>query len=117
MNRDDQKYKIYLDQFCRDLDTIDSRAVRQKDMSDWLTKNGKKLDLKNLTRDLVQNNMNQFSFLLKRDESFAGQRKIERIYSKNEIRNLVCQNLIPLYQNDTIINAVTDYLYSIHVTD
>ncbi len=44
-------------------------------------------------------------------------RKIERIYSKQEIRNIVCTNLIKEYQNTQIIDAVTNYLYSLHVQE
>ncbi|EKD50987.1 MAG: hypothetical protein ACD_62C00375G0002 [uncultured bacterium] len=43
-------------------------------------------------------------------------RKIERIYSKGEIRELVCRHLIPAYQHEYIIQAVTNYLYTIHVS-
>lgn len=73
------------------------------------------VDLKKLTADLLKNNTRQFSFLINSEMSNATHR-IERIYSRTEIRNLVCANLISLYQHDNIIDAVTDYLYGIHVS-
>jgi hypothetical protein len=43
-------------------------------------------------------------------------RKVERIYSRREIKELVKENLITEYQLDSIIDAVSDILYKWHVS-
>ena len=100
MGLDEKKYKACLDQFKRDLEDLDYEGSMP-------------LDLKSLARNLVENNLSEFSFLFsKRPET--QKRKIERIYSRNEIRHLVCGHLISQYQHDQIIDAVTDFLYGMH---
>ncbi len=55
-------------------------------------------------------------FLNQENETGDHNRVIERIYSRQEIRTRVASKLIPLFQKDEIIDAVTDVLYRIHVT-
>lgn len=74
-----------------------------------------RINLKNLTRDLIEGNSGKFSFLIN-SRPHGSPRKIERVYSRDEIRKLVQGNLIATYQHENIIDAVTDYLYGIHVT-
>lgn len=74
------------------------------------------VNFKNLIQDLVESNSQQFSFMISSRSDSINQRKIERIYSKNEIRQMVSQNLIDEYQHQNIIDAVTEYLYGIHIS-
>ena len=78
---------------------------------------GKSFDLKGITQALVQNNFSQFGGMFTAMAHRAGlKRKVERIYSRREIRELVKENLIPEYQLDSIIDAVSDILYKWHVS-
>lgn len=98
-----------LDKFVSDLEKVQVH-IKEKEF------NSNNINLKNLTKDMVQSNINQFSFVLSSRASGINDQKIERIYSKNEIREMVCANLIPEYQHEIIINAVTEYIYGIHVS-
>jgi Zn-dependent M32 family carboxypeptidase len=69
-----------------------------------------------LAKELVQQNTNKFSTLFSIYEDGVTKRRVERIYSRQEIRKLVQDNLISEYQNDSIIDAVTEYLYGVHVS-
>lgn len=73
------------------------------------------VNFKNLARDLLDNNIKQFAFLFSSDKEDLNQRRVERVYSKNEIRDMVTKNLIAEYHHEQIIDAVTDYLYSMHM--
>lgn len=78
---------------------------------------GKSFDLKSITQALVQDNFNQFGGMFTAMAHRADQkRKVERIYSRREIKELVKENLIPEYQLDSIIDAVSDILYKWHVS-
>lgn len=78
---------------------------------------GKSFDLKSITRSLVKDNFNQFGGMFTAMAHRADQkRKVERIYSRREVKELVKENLIPEYQLDTIIDAVSDILYKWHVS-
>jgi hypothetical protein len=58
----------------------------------------------------------QLKGLMFAEQSTTQHRRIERIYSKQEIKNIVIENLILEYQHEYIIEAVTEYLYSLHVS-
>ncbi|MBU0506241.1 hypothetical protein KJ708_09630, partial [bacterium] len=58
----------------------------------------------------------QLKGLMFAEQSTIQQRTIERIYSRQEIKKIVIENLILEYQHDYIIEAVTEYLYSLHVS-
>jgi len=104
-----------LDQFVEDLEKVHINIKEQEVWRD-VKKSGKtNPNLKALTKNLVENNLSKFSFILSSHTTVMNQRNIERIYSKNEIRQMVCEYLIPEYQHDMIINAVTEYIYGIHV--
>lgn len=77
----------------------------------------KKPDIKAITQQLIRSNVPKFSFVVSGGSRQVGRlRKIEHVYSKNEIKELVREHLIAEYQQERIIEAVTDYLYGIHVS-
>lgn len=102
MRQDPKQEDSYLKKFVRDLENLN------------LDPQGLDVNLKSITQNLVKDNLASFTFVIA-GPSHLNERKIERIYSKNEIKKLVCTHLISEYQNDTIINAVTEYLYGVHV--
>jgi|APSaa5957512576_1039674.scaffolds.fasta_scaffold51743_2 hypothetical protein len=73
-------------------------------------------DLKGITKDLLDNKRDFFTSVISHDAIVQDGKKIGRVYSRQEIRNLVKHHLIPQYQHESIINAVTDYLYRIHAS-
>lgn len=73
--------------------------------------------LRMLARDLIENNERQFAFLKPQHTERRNDRKIERVYSKNEIRHMVESNLIAAYQREDIISGVTEYFYKLHMTN
>ena len=91
-----------LQKFVKDLENVN------------LSQLGVDANLKRITRNLVQENPQTFSFVIA-GPSRLNERKVERIYSKGEIKRLVCEHLIHEYQNEPIINAVTEYLYGVHI--
>lgn len=98
--------------FVRDLDRLDVRIDPTRFQS--VGQQSVPLNFKKITQDLVESHFQEFSFVIS-GPNFFHARKIERIYSKNEIRQMVCDHLIGEYQLQPIIDAVTDYLYGIHV--
>lgn len=73
---------------------------------------GASIDLPQLARELVSNNIRQFAGLFGQ-VAFERNKKIKRVYSKEEIRKIVLGCLIEEYQIPDIINAVTDYLFDL----
>ena len=113
MDKRDKKVGLNLDKFDQSLDKI-KVEIKENELASGL--NRQSVNLKALTKDLVESNLNKFSFIFSPRVYSLNQRKIERIYSKKEIRQLVCDHLIPEYQHEQIINAVTEYIYGVHVS-
>jgi len=106
---------IKLDRFLENLDRI-KVDFKESEVDKQCSKAKKSLgSVKTLTGHLVQDNYSLFTDVLPPEITGKKSKAIERVYSKNEIRELVCQCLIPEFQNEDIINAVTDYLYGVHV--
>ncbi|MBF0105112.1 MAG: hypothetical protein HQM16_07265 [Deltaproteobacteria bacterium] len=106
--------KSGLDRFINGLEKVNIKITEKEVWAGVDTK--KQKSLKTLAKNVVESDIKQFSFILNPAENHTEKRKIERIYSKNEIRKMVCEHLIRDYQHEKIINAVTDYIYGIHVS-
>lgn len=103
------------DRFLKDLES-DLGRVRLSELFSFDQSGNTNVNYKMLAKELVQQNTNKFSTLFSVYENGVTKRRIERIYSRKEIRKLVEENLISEYQNDSIIDAVTEYLYGVHVS-
>ncbi|MCP5464225.1 MAG: hypothetical protein H7A33_04280 [Deltaproteobacteria bacterium] len=73
------------------------------------------LPVRDLVATLVEDNPKRFQKILGPEELTEAPHHMEAVYSRKEIRQIVEENLISAYQNDEIIEAVTDYLYHKHV--
>ena len=71
--------------------------------------------LKSIANNIQNGKLLKYPSLYKTSSNQPLNRTVEHVYSKNEIRMLVEQNLIDEFQHPSIIEAVTDYFYKLHM--
>lgn len=103
-----------LDRFLKDLED-NAESARVQELFSIDKSGNTNVNYRHVARDLVKTNTQKFSTLFSVYEDGVSKRKIERLYSRNEIRKMVWDNLITEYRKDPIIEAVTQYLYGVHV--
>lgn len=94
----------------------EKRKLSQSKKKTLLSESSEDQSLKKLVNEMMEHHNHQLNFVIQDSVETPSQHKVERVYSRKEIRKLVQENLIPTYQHDEIIEAVTDVFYSWHVS-
>lgn len=94
----------------------EKRSLSAQKKKSLLKDDSKNKSVQKLFQEMMDHHNNQLSFVVESSVQRTATHKIERVFSRKEIRTMVQENLIDLYQNDEIIEAVTDVFYSWHVS-